>query len=217
MRTLWGLLVSRRMGVATDDVNLYGWRARFRRHGLTATLRLELREKLTPRVRLRKPFPRLFDADRREEPERISDLVNVDIVLSTSDVHRTLGELRDDERWREALPDLLSDFSMLPRDTLDLMREVQMAGEKDDLGHIWQPSISEHPQNRKLRDWTALIDVTRDAWIAMANRSRRQAQSTLDEWREIPCPVFRRLVLFAATRTEIARPEAGVAYLLEDE
>ena len=183
MRTLWGLLVSRRMGVATDDVNLYGWRAGFRRHGLTATLRLELREKLTPRVRLRKPFPRLFDADRREEPERISDLVNVDIVLSTSDVHR----------------------------------KVQMAGEKDDLGHIWQPSISEHPQNRKLRDWTALIDVTRDAWIAMANRSRRQAQSTLDEWREIPCPVFRRLVLFAATRTEIARPEAGVAYLLEDE
>ena len=92
-----------------------------------------------------------------------------------------------------------------------------MAWEKEDIGHIWQPSISEHAQNRKLRDWTALIDLTRDAWIAMANRSRRQAQSTLDGWRQISYPVFRRLVLFAATHTEIIRPEAGVTYLLEDE
>ena len=217
MRTLWGLLVSRRMEVPTDDLNLYGWRARFKRHGLTATLRLELREKLTPRVRLSKPFPRVFGVDEAGEPERISDLVNVDIVLSTSDVHRTVQELRDDESWRSALPDLLSDFSQLLRDTLDLMREVQMAEEKDDLGHVWQPSISEHPQNRKLRDWTALVDLTRDAWIAMANRSRRRAQSALDEWRQISYPVFRRLVLFAATNTETIRPEAGATYLLEDE
>ena len=217
MRTLWGLLLSRRMGVATDDLNLYGWRARFKRHGLTPGLRLELREQLTPRVRLRKPFPRSFGADRRGEPERLSDLVNVDIVLSASDVHRTLGRLRDNEHWREALPDLLSDFSMLLRDTLELMREVQMAGEKDDLGHIWQPSISEHPQNKKLRDWTALIDLTRDAWVAMANRSRKRAQNALEEWRQISYPVFRRLVLFAATHTETIRPETGVTYLLEDE
>ena len=217
MRTLWGLVVSRRMEVATDDANPYGWRDRFRRHGLTATLRLELREKLTPRVRLRKPFPRVLDLDRAEEPKRISNLVNVDIVLSTSDVHRTLGAVRDDERWKETLPDLLADFSMLLRDTLDLMRDVEIAGEKDDLGHIWQPSISEHPQNRNLRDWTALIDLTRDAWMAMANRSPKRAQAALDEWRQSSYPVFRRLVLFAATHTVTVRPEAGVTYLLEDE
>ena len=217
MRTLWRLVLSRRTEVAADDRNLNGWCSRFKRHGLTAALRLELREKLTPRVRLRKPFPRLFGADRRGEPERISDLVNVDIVLSTGDVHRTLRALRDDEHWRKALPELLSEFSMLLRDTLDLMRDLEMAGDKDDLGHIWQPSISEHPQNRKLRAWTALIDLTRDAWLAMANQSRKRAQSALDEWRQISYPAFRRLVLFAATHTEFIRPEAGVTYLLEDE
>ena len=216
MRTLWRLLLSRRIGVARDDLNLFGWRARFKRHGLTATLRLELREKLTPQVRLGKPFPRVFGGDEAGEPERISDLVNADIALSASDVHPTAAELREDEGWREILPDLLADVSMLLRDTLDLMREVQMAGDKDDLGHIWQPSISEHQQNRKLRDWTALIDLTRDAWIATANRSRERAQSALDEWRQSPYPVFRRLVLFAATYTETVPREAGVAYLLED-
>ena len=217
MRTVWGLFVSRRVGVGTADRNLYGWSSRFKRNGLTATLRLELREKLTPQVRLRKPLPRLFQADRRGEPDNIHDVVNVDIVLAASDVHRRLGKLRDNERWREALPELLSEFSMLLRDTLDLMRDVGMAGDKDDLGHVWQPSISEHAQNRKLRDWTALIDVTRDAWIATANRSPKEAQSAVDAWRQIAYPVFRRLVFFAATHTEIIPPEAGVTVLLDDE
>lgn len=217
MRTLWRLVLAQRIGVARNEVNLHDWSARFKRHGLTATLRLDLREKLTPKVRLRKPFSRVFGSGEAEEPERISNLVNADIVVSASGVHRTLAELRDDKDWREALPDLLADFSILLRDTLELMREVQMAGERDDLGHIWQPSISEHRQNRKLRDWTALIDLTRDAWIAMAVRSPDRALSTLDEWRQSPYPVLRRLVLFAATHTETVPVESGVAYLLEDE
>ena len=31
-----------------------------------------------------------------------------------------------------------------------------------------QPSISHHPQNTGFRDWTALVDLNRDAWLATA-------------------------------------------------
>ena len=56
MKTLWRLLLSGRLKLAGEDANLYEWRRRFVRDGLTATLRLELREMLAPRVHLHEPF-----------------------------------------------------------------------------------------------------------------------------------------------------------------
>ena len=56
MRTLWRLLLTGRAKSWLRDFDLYRWRDRFKRDGLTITLRLELREMLTPRVSLREPF-----------------------------------------------------------------------------------------------------------------------------------------------------------------
>ena len=81
MRTLWRLLLSGRVQPPDHDVGLYDWRSRLSRDGLTTTLRLELREKLTPRVALSRPFPRMTldgDGDEEEgegEPERMRDIV----------------------------------------------------------------------------------------------------------------------------------------------
>ena len=56
MRKLWDLVLTGRAKSAEDDRGLYQWRERFSRDGLTTSLRLELREKLTPRVALSEPF-----------------------------------------------------------------------------------------------------------------------------------------------------------------
>ena len=56
---------------------------------------------------------------------------------------------------------------MLLRDALDLMRELGGATDTSDLSYSDQPSIGEHQQNKDFQDWTALIDLTRDAWLAM--------------------------------------------------
>ena len=48
MCTLWGLLMTGHVRSPTDDLSLYDWHERFSRGGLTTTLRLELREKLSP-------------------------------------------------------------------------------------------------------------------------------------------------------------------------
>ncbi len=55
MRTLWRLLLSGR--VKSHRRDLFRWKSRLERDGLTATLRLELRELLAPQVVLRKPPP----------------------------------------------------------------------------------------------------------------------------------------------------------------
>ena len=142
---------------------------------------MELREKLTPRVSLREPigwptdddFADIFgdlveedDHDEESEDERITDLAEWKIVLSTDHVHSSLQDLSRDAQWTSALPDLLSDFTSLLRDALDLMRELDGADSRTDHSYIHQPSISKHPQNQGFQPWTALIDLTRDAWLA---------------------------------------------------
>ena len=56
LRTLWRLLLTGRLKSYGRRFDLYVWLDRFKRDGLTTTLRLELREILKPCVTLREPF-----------------------------------------------------------------------------------------------------------------------------------------------------------------
>lgn len=217
MRTLWRLLLTGRVKSWRHDFDLYRWRDRFKRDGLTATLRLELREMLTPRVSLREPFRWPEEDDEAREPKRIKDLVEWEIVLSTDHVHTSLRDLPKDERWNAALPELLADVSTLLRDALDLMRELGGAEDRSDLSYIHQPSISEHPQNRDFHDWTALIDLTRDAWLATAAQSPARATLMAQAWWHTPYPLFRRLAFFAAAQGDVIPKRQALDWLLADD
>lgn len=217
MRTLWRLLLTGRVKSWLRDFDLYRWRDRFRRDGLTPTLRLELREMLTPCVSLREPFRWPEEDDEAREPKRIKDLVEWEIVLSTDHVHTSLRDLPKDERWNAALPELLGDVSTLLRDALDLMRELGGAEDRSDLSYIHQPSISEHPQNRDFHDWTALIDLTRDAWLATANQSPERAALAAQSWWHTPYPLFRRLAFFAAAQDNVIPKRQALDWLLADD
>jgi hypothetical protein len=216
MRTLWRLLLTGRVKSWRRDFDLYRWRDRFKRDGLTATLRLELREMLTPRVSLREPFRWPAEDGEARKLERIKELVEWEIVLSTDHVHSSLRDLPRDERWEAALPELLSDVSALLRDALDLMRELGSAEDKSDLSYMHQPSISEHPQNRDFHDWTALIDLTRDAWLATGAQSPARAALVAQAWWHTPYPLFRRLAFFAAAQNNVIPNRQALEWLLAD-
>ena len=217
MRTLWNLLLTGRVRPVGESLNLYSWRGRFQRDGLTTALRLELREMLTPRVSLRDPFPWPCDDQDRDEPAYIRRLVDWDIVLSVNNVHHALAQLKRDNNWVKALPRLLADFTTLLRDTLDLMQELGGASDKHDMSYLNQPSISEHPQNFAYPDWTALIELNRDAWIATANQSTEQARLAAEAWSQIPYPLFRRLAFFAAAQDNVVPSDQGLQWLLTHE
>ena len=78
-------------------------------------------------------------------------------------------------------------------------------------------SEKEHPQNMGFHDWTALIDLTRDAWRATAAQSPDRARLAAQGWRHIRYPLFRRLTFFAASDTELIPHRLGLTWLLEDE
>ena len=171
---------------------------------------------LTPRVLVSEALPRLFGDSGTEQPARAGDLVDWKIVLSTDMVQPRLGDLPDDDRWKAVLPELLSEFSGLLRDALDLMRELDGANDRTDLSYVHQPSIGPHAQNRGFHDWTALISFVRAAWLATSISSPHRAGRVADDWWQTPYPVFRRLAMFAATQNEIVSPRRALDWLVED-
>lgn len=215
MRTLWRLLLSGRVKSSWRDTDLYRWQGRLKRDGMTATLRLELRELLAPQVALKKPFRWGDEAENTDEPTRIKQLVDWELVLAADYVHSALRDLAD-ERWASALPLLLEDFQQLLRDALDLLRELGEADDRSDRSHWDLPSITPHWQNRGFRDWVSLIELLRDAWLAVRGIDSARATRIAQAWFDLPYPTFKRLALFVASQDGCIAPEQWVDWLLAD-
>ena len=217
MRTLWRLLISGRVKLPWLAPDFYRWKGRLKREGLTATLRLELRDLLAPKVILKKPFHWIEEySSRLEAPRKIKELVDWELALTTDHLSSTLHDLAD-ENWMTAQPHLLDDFQQLLRDALELQRELGEADDHSDRSHWELPSITPHRQNRSSRDWVILIELLRDAWMAVRAIDSARATRIVHNWFEQPYPTFKRLALFAASQDDCIPPEQWVKWLLADE
>lgn len=215
IRTLWRLLLSGRVKSPWHDPDLYRWKSRLKREGLTTTLRLELRELLAPRVVLKKPFRWGEEAENTGEPTRLRQLVDWELALAADHVHSAVRDVAG-EHWASALPQLLEDFQQLLRDALDLLRELGEADDRSDRSHWALPSITPHWQNRGFRDWATLIELLRDAWLAVRSNDNARATRIAQAWFELPYPTFKRLALFAAGQDDCIAPEQWVDWLVAD-
>ncbi|MEW5512052.1 anti-phage defense-associated sirtuin Dsr1 [Pseudomonas asiatica] len=215
MRILWQLLLSGRVKSPWREVDLYRWKNSLGRDGLTTTLRLELREVLAPMVRLKAPFRWGEESQTSDEPTRIRQLVDWDLVLAADHVNSMLRDASDD-RWKSALPLLLEDFQQLLRDALDLLCELGEADDRSDRSHWDLPSITPHWQNRGYRDWVSLIELLRDAWLEVRGVNAARATKIAQAWFELPYPTFKRLAFFAASKDNCIAPEHWVDWLLDD-
>ncbi len=200
----------------------YHWRKRFEREGLTAALRLKLRDMLSPRIRLsgKRHESSRWQSDENDhcqEPNQVSEIVDWRIVLSANNVRDAFDGIEKNSDWNAALPMLLDNLTHLLRDMLDIKAELGEADAKQDWSFVDQPSISEHCQNSGVQDWTFLIELAREAWLATAEQSPERARFTAEGWSQIPYPLFRRLALFAAAQPDIVPCRQGLEWLLADD
>jgi hypothetical protein len=218
MEILWRLLLTGRVKSPWPALDqLYIWKERFNRDGLTATLRLNLRELLSPKVVLKKPYRWGAEEESTDERVRLRQLVDWELELAADDhVRSTISDMPED-RWHEALPVLLNDFQQLLRDALDLLRELDAADDRSDRSHWHLPSISPHWQNRGFRDWVTLIELFRDAWLATREKEPKRARSIAMGWFDIPYPTFKRLALFAASQDDAIDSAQWVNWLVIDD
>ncbi len=189
------------------------WRKCFQQEGLTAPSRLALRDLLKPCVRVSNTHE---EAAAAASP-RLKDLVDWEIVLGADHVQSSLQDLIETQAWRDGLPALLAEATCLLRDALDLMRELDGATDMEDHSCVWQPSIGDHPQNERYRDWTFLIELTRDSWLATAKTSPKRARLEVERWLGIPYPTFKRLAFFAAAHGKLFAPDEALRWLLIDD
>jgi hypothetical protein len=214
MEALWRMVLSGRVSDQSYRLNLYSWAKRLKRSGLTPLLRMQLREILAPGIRIRPPYRmtemEIGDADQSSVALRPDQLVEWELVLSSAHVHSALRDISQNVEWQQALPALLSSGTELLLDALDILRELQAADEKSDQSYWHQPSIGEHPQNQRFRDWTALIELARDSWVAAAECLPLKAVREVHRWLELPYPVFRRLAFFAMAERRDLFPVAEV-------
>lgn len=215
MRTLWRLLIGGHVVKSLpQDWPLYRWKNRLQRYGLTATLRLELRALLAPKIKLKKPFQWPEAALGTDSPSPPRKSVAWELVLASSNARSPLKGYN--EKWNAHLPSLLNDMQQLLCDALDLLRELSDANELHDRSHWVMPSILPHWQNYDFYDWTLLIEMLRDSWLAVYKADLPCAIRVAKAWHEFPYPTFKRMALFAASYDNCIPPEQWVDWLLAD-
>ena len=215
MRVIWRILLSGKIRSPMYRSDLFRWKSRFSRDGMTKSLRLELRELLAPKIDFKKPFRWKTDLIEDDDAESVKDLVDWELVLDCNHVHSALEGFKSEE-WDSSLPDLLPDFEMLVRDALDLQSELGGASEHHDLSFWHLPSISPHWQNRHFKDWVSLIELLRDSWLAILNKDINKAKSVALSWFDIPYPTFKRMALFAASHDGCVDAKTWTEWLISD-
>lgn len=180
--------------------------------------RLLLRQLFAPKVVFHEPFRyTLGDSSKENDDTSIKSIVDWKIVLSVEYPRDFFKDMITDEQWSVFLPLLTSDFTSLIEDALGLMKELGEANEFYDRTFSYRPSIEKHRNNRDFDEWTILIDYLCDSWLAKVQSSPELAKSEVYRWQQIKYPLFRRLMFFAATKTDLFDPKSALNWLLSDD
>ena len=151
MKIIWRLLLDRQVKFHNEEISIFRWIEQFKIDGMTTSTRLALRETIKPCVSLNRPL--VWDNNKENKtPERIAEIVKWEIVLASDHVRYALDKLSDDINWKKSIPYLLGDFNMLLEDALNLSKLLGEANTKHDCTYIYQPSISNHIQNKGHQD-----------------------------------------------------------------
>jgi hypothetical protein len=213
---LWRLFMSGRIRSSVDRGGLHSWKGRLERYGISTSLRFELRQLLAPQIVLKKPF-RLTTADGTLlVSESVEKNVDWELVLASDYVYDALVDWKEPV-WRRALHHLFDDLQLLLKDALDVFSELDAADVRSDRSYWDLPSISQHWQNRRHHEWTSLIELVRDAWLAMLIAEPKRASGIALSWFGMSYPTFKRLALFAASQDDTISNDVWVNWLLAED
>ncbi|NQT62601.1 MAG: SIR2 family protein [Candidatus Marinimicrobia bacterium] len=174
-------------------------------------------EHLEPVIKIGKSWHRIAGEllSDQTESDAISKLVDVDLVLRGGN---PAHYFRDFAQWPvQVISDLVEQMSESLHSGWRLLQMFNELDTLNDLSYISQPSIEPHPQNKQFRDWCYLVEYLRDAWIVINEHRPDQAKILLAKWMSIDFPIFRRLALYAMSRTQLLSVREKVDYLLDSD
>jgi len=221
LQTIWSILSSDLVDSSPgSQVGLYHFADHARSFGWTAVVRHEFLELFKPLVSFREPFSSLVreelgDAD--SGPKRVRHYLNGEVTLPAGSRPETaLQGIAQTPGYRQALADMLPDFTGHLRKAMELKALLEDATGTSDLSYLDRPSISDHSQNQEFHDWTTLITLCRDAWVEVDAAGGAGALNEVERWKQIGFPLFRRLAFFAAAHSSTFTDAQRIELLLGD-
>lgn len=216
--SLWHLLLDNKIYLSKCDFDIesncdiFSWKKEFTKQGINRRLKFNLREILSPKVKI---TTNRFFRDQINK-ETWNSYTSIDIVLSGNVHSNDFQKLNKNPNWRKLLPILLNDLQSLLLDSLEIMSEIKNIDDSLDLSHFHMPSISPHWQNRNFYNWTCLIELLRDSWLEILKINRARAEQIAIFWFNIPYLTFKRLALFAASQNNAVQSKNWCEWLLDN-
>ena len=159
----------------------------------------------------------LFRDEGNPNPECPSDWYEIEMELvGIKEDHELSVYQEQTEDWTKSLAMMADDLTTRLNEAMVWFYEFGMANEDFDKTYSQYPSVSKHKQNEYAPIWTHLIGLVRDSRDALLACGDQAAESRLvGRWRSFPYPIFRRLVLYAATEPSDADIDGGMEILLD--
>jgi hypothetical protein len=165
----------------------------------SATLRLGLLSALAPRLAI---SPQRFPlSEEPGAPVEVDQILSVECELQCGDRREDIVDaFRSRQDHRRLAVELGGRFANLLLDAMDLQAALGAASPEHDRSSVEHPSIEPHAQNSFHHGWTTLIDLVRESFDISNAEAPDRAQELVRSWVRTEYPVFRRLVLYAASK-----------------
>jgi len=119
-------------------------------------------------------------------------------------------------KYANELTPLLLPITSFLKQAMEFWELLGQADHKNDLSNLYLVSILPHPQNKGYHNWCFLIELCRDLWSAAYCINKPLALAILELWKEIPFPVFKRLVFHAYSIADDVKAIEKLDYLLSE-
>jgi hypothetical protein len=196
LRTYWRLLLKKSSPLDESVQRWDRWLKSLRYLGLVQSVRVGF-------LRLFEPVPKFVKSlawyTDLEPPAYDEDSIYCDFEIPYIRNQVVAGGY--DPAFQIALPGLVSELETLIDTTLGLMEEIQETN-GDDNSSWTLPSIEDHFQNHVHDHWTFLIELLRDAWLAIQKDSPERAALIGKRWFDKKFATYKRLAFFAAAKED---------------
>ena len=215
-KAVWRTILSRRHFPQGDHRGLAGVWEDMKRGESGLLLRQSFTSALTPAVVFKKKIA-FTDSGLPINSDEIDEVIHSELVIPTSSAHHWVKKLESENGWPVLLVEILEDVTSALCMAFDSLFELGKVTRDLDYSYIQHPSIEDHDQNSYNNNWTALITICRDAWLAAAAANPAKAIRCAERWWSIGYPVFRRLCLFAASQPGTIGTARALGWLTENE
>lgn len=220
LRKIWEILASGTPLVAAGDRYLDLWTLELGKSVKDGEWNLRLKHELvevfSPALQLKPALPLSLLSEEPTDDTSIRYFAEARVVPKCRDkAWLLLDALHRSPHADRILAGLADEATGLLRRAMELWELVEQADCRSDQSFLDQPSIAPHTQNSRMCEWTALIELCRDAWLAVLRTDRSRARAVVERWKTISYPVFRRLCFFAMAESDLYAPEECLDYLLE--